>query len=162
MKRFLTPPSPAERTLLLAYMGLAACGAMLGSEALSGLQGLVDVIGEGVALWVLALASAGGACISGYLLRDRFGFVGRMGFTKACFGSVLATLALGVAAGTLVLPIFGTMFGPWLLVLTIATKPWMALPWLAALYGFHLAFISYRNERKTIYRHVERIDGELT
>ena len=132
---------------------------MLGSDALAGLQGMVDVMGANVARWVLALASAAGACIAGAALRQRFGHPGKAGLIKALTGALIATLTLGIAAGTLVLPIFGTMFGPWLVAVTIVTKPWMVLPWLAALYGFHAAFMAYRAEQETIYRFVSRIDA---
>lgn len=153
-----TPPSPAERMVFMGYAGVAVCGAILGSEALSGLQGHIDLMGEDIAQGMLAVASAVGGCIAAGLLRDKFGFSGRAGALRALLGVVFATATLGIAAGTFVLPVFGTMFGPWLLVVTLVTKPLVALPWLLSLLGFHLAFRSYRREQNTVFRHLKRID----
>lgn len=158
MHQFLTPPSPAERMLFLAYLGVAASGALLGSQSLAGIAGLVDTLGPGSAQWVLVLASAVGACIACALLREKFGYKKKRGAFRAIFGALLATATLGIVAGTFLLPILGTMFGPWLLFVTILTQPVWVLPWVAALIGLQLAFVAYREEQATIFRHLRRID----
>lgn len=155
----LTPPSPAERSLMVACTGLAACGGILGCEALRGLQGMVEFAGPVAGEWLCAICAALGAIISGLVMRHRFGHSGIAGGFSAAGGALVATLLLGVVAGTFVLPIFGTMFGPWLVVSAVLNKPWLVLPWLLALYGLHLAMSEYRTEQDSIFRWLPRVDA---
>lgn len=155
----VTLPSPAERLILGALVGCACAGGLLGYVALGGLQGMVEIVGPEIGGMMSVGASFFGGLGSAILVRDRLGREGTRGVLSAIAGGVLATALLGIIAGTIVLPIFGTMFGPWLVLMTAATKPWYVLPWIASLYGMHKARRSYLAEQETLFRYVPRIDA---
>ncbi len=155
----LTLPSPAERGVALAYCGLALAGAVLGAGTLSGLDGFEMLLGADASLFLRGLAGAIGGIVSGAALRGRFGQFGLRGDATAFFAALLATMSLGIVAGTLVLPILGTMFAPWLIIVAIGSKPWLALPWAVALFSFHIARRAHRAERDSIFKWIEKLDG---
>ena len=150
MRKLFTPPNPAERGIFVALAGLAGTGSLLGFEALQDLQAMTALFGASVGEWFSALAGAVGGASGGGLMRDRFGQPGALGGLSAVLGVFLATMLLGIVAGTLVLPLFGTMFGPWLIVVTTVETPWILLPWVIALFGLHLAMKSYVREQATL------------
>lgn len=152
-------PSPAERTIMTAGVGVAACGSLLASEALEGLKGLEYFVGPTAGDWILVLCAAAGAVIGTLLMRQRFGGRGLRGGLNAVLAGFLATFLMGIVAGTLVLPIFGTMFGPWLILTTVLMKPWLLLPWTLSLFGLHLAAQEYRDEQDSVFNFVPEFDA---
>ncbi|MEM1233707.1 MAG: hypothetical protein AAGH70_06235 [Pseudomonadota bacterium] len=155
----MTLPSPAERTVMTAGAGIAACGCLLAGEALKGLQGFEYFVGPTAGGWISALCAAAGAIIGTLLMRQRFGGRGLQGGLNAVLAGLLATFLMGIVAGTLVLPIFGTMFGPWLILTTVLAKPWLSLPWLLSLYALNLAMKEYRDERDSVFNFVPEFDA---
>ena len=152
----VTLPSPAERTLLVALAGLAATGGLLGFEALKGLQYMQEFVGRAAGEWVSTFAAALGGVGAPLILRHRFGLTGVKG-TLAAFGAAfVATGLLGILAGTFVLPVFGTMFGPWLILTTVLEQPWLLAPWLLCLYAYHVAEKDYARESETLFRRVRQ------
>ncbi|MEM1375054.1 MAG: hypothetical protein AAGF78_11810 [Pseudomonadota bacterium] len=144
---------------MTAGVGVAACGSLLASEALMGLKGLEYLVGPTAGDWILAMCAAAGALIGTLLMRARFGERGLRGALNAVFAGFVATFLMGIVAGTLVLPIFGTMFGPWLILTTAMTKPWLLLPWSLSLFGMHLAAMEYRDERDSVFNFVPEFDA---
>ncbi|MEL6913327.1 MAG: hypothetical protein AAFP13_02375 [Pseudomonadota bacterium] len=151
-------PSPAEKQMLGAYVLSTAAGGLLGYSALGGLHSMVEIAGPGIGGVLSALASCAGGLGSAFFLREHFGHGGTLGIVTVLAGGFFATALLGIIAGTILLPIFGTMFGPWLILLTAVTKPWLAAPWLWALFRMHQAREAYLVERETIFRRLPRID----
>ena len=151
--------SPAERTVLTAYFGLSATGALLGFDALEELQAMDELVGVTAGNWLSTILAASGALLAAIILRESFGRPGLLGAGQAFVSSCVATCLMGIIAGTFLLPVFGTMFGPWLIITTLIVKPWLALPWALALFGFHLARSEYDRERETIFRYVPKIDA---
>lgn len=142
-----------ERQALLAYAVIAIAGAIaafvvtlrLGrSGVLAAGPGLYD-------LWVV-LAGATGAVAALWHLRARFGMPGLAGAGRAVVAAVILTLGAAIVAGTLILPPWGTMFGPFLLLVSLAAVPLLGLCWLAALAAAHLLHRTLRAERETIFR----------
>ncbi len=70
----------------------------------------------------------------------------------AAVSSIASVLLAGVIGGTIALPVFGTMFGPWLLVVTFVQAPVLLLPVTVALWAFHISYQRYRDERETIFQ----------
>ena len=144
--------SPAERTVLTAYFGLSATGALLGFDALEELQAMDELVGVAAGNWLSTILAASGALLAVIILRAHFGHPGLYGAVKAVVVGCISTCLMGVIAGTFLLPVFGTMFGPWLMITTLIVKPWLALPWALALFAFNVARREYDRERESIFR----------
>lgn len=145
--------TPGERRALMAYAVIALAGAVaafvvtlrLGrSGMLTGGPGLYD-------LWVV-VAGAAGAVAALWHLRDRFGLPGLAGAGQAALAALILTLGAAIVAGTLILPPWGTMFGPFLMLVSLVAVPILGLCWLAALAAAHLLHKTLRDERETIFR----------
>ncbi|MEL6608118.1 MAG: hypothetical protein AAFO93_04320 [Pseudomonadota bacterium] len=143
-------PSRAEWALILAFAALALAGAVLGMYALRDLNALDSFTSRDTARGWLAMSGAMGACLSAMAMRDRFGRVGRGSLWHAAVAGVITTMLVGIVAGTLVLPIFGTMFGPWLVLIALLNMPVLAVPWMFALWGYDTARRSYTAERESL------------
>ncbi|MCW1951376.1 MAG: hypothetical protein KIH44_008410, partial [Octadecabacter sp.] len=53
--------------------------------------------------------------------------------------------------GTLGLPLYGTMFGPFIVVVTLLGAPILAMLWAFTLLGIHILLASYQRERDSIF-----------
>ena len=56
-----------------------------------------------------------------------------------------------IIAGTLALPLYGTMFGPFTLGLIFFASPMTAVFWLGNLLGVHVLFLTWHSERDSIF-----------
>jgi hypothetical protein len=141
--------SRAERALLLAYGLVVAVGALIGFFTLYN----QFVAAEGISVYRGWLGIGGmiGALLGVRLSRDGFGHEGTRGALRAVFASCVATGLTGVIGGTIALPILGTMFGPWLLVVSFAQGPALLLLWLIALLVVQRAYGLLRDERDSIF-----------
>ncbi|MEM9349856.1 MAG: hypothetical protein AAGA47_06315 [Pseudomonadota bacterium] len=119
---------------------------------------MADLVSATAGAWLCTLCAAIGGVTAPILVRDWFGHAGVCGIIYALVGGLMATMLLGVFAGTLILPVFGTMFGPLLVLTASIAKPWFLLPWVISLKGLHSAMVEYRAEQDTIYRWLPRID----
>ncbi|MEM9436588.1 MAG: hypothetical protein AAGA15_06065 [Pseudomonadota bacterium] len=119
---------------------------------------MADLVSPKAGEWICTLCAALGGMAAPVLVRDWFGYRGVSGVIYALVGGIMATMLLGVFAGTFILPVFGTMFGPLLILTASIGKPWFLVPWAIALKGLHIAMIEYREEQDTIYRWLPRID----
>ncbi len=100
-------------------------------------------------LWLI-LASAAGAVLGLYFVRNLFGRAGAIGFLWASLGGLALIFVGGIAGGTIALPGFGTMFGVLLLVSTIVEAPLTVLVIWGAVMIIHLQFRDYVKERNSI------------
>lgn len=142
-----------ERKALLSYPVMAAIGALAASVVVLRL-GQTDLLTRGPGLydlWVV-LAGAVGAVGALWQLRHRFGFPGAAGLGRAALAAAILTLGAAIVAGTLILPPWGTMFGPFLLIVTCAAVPLLGLCWLAGLAAIRVLHMELRIERETIFR----------
>ncbi|MEL6690072.1 MAG: hypothetical protein AAFP28_07110 [Pseudomonadota bacterium] len=118
-----------------------------------------ELVGVTAGNWLSTALAALGALLAVIILRESFGRPGFWGACQAIVSGGVATCLMGIIAGTMLLPVYGTMFGPWLIIVTIIVKPWLMVPWSMALYAFHLARAEYAAEQDTIYRYVPKIDA---
>ncbi len=148
----LTGASDGEKCRWLAYALIAVFGAGISFVA-------VARIGHGAGLshamsiyeqWIV-VAGAIGAAAGLYLARDRFGWPGTQGAIRALRGGLIATVTGPVVAGTLALPLYGTMFGPFTFLVMLAGAPILALLWVLNLSAIHVLFRAWRRERNTIF-----------
>jgi len=84
------------------------------------------------ALWVAlsgAIAAWAGLAVS---WRD-FGWPGARGFLRAMRGGIIFSFAAALAGGSMILPVFGTMFAPFAVLVTLIAKPAAAVGLIATL-----------------------------
>lgn len=98
----------------------------------------------------LATSGGLGAIIGLRAMVTQFGRPGLWGTLSSGFAGLIAALVLGVVGGTLVLPAYGTMFGPWLVLAGFLKAPIIMVPWAFVVFGVHKAQQSYTRERETI------------
>jgi len=151
MRRFFGGFSVAERWMITATAAIMAIGALLGIWAFAELQPIVDTTQPLFSTAWQVAASLVGAGIAARSMSRFFGMRGMGGTVRAVFGSVLGTLAFGIIAGTLILPIYGTMFAPWFVVLALVGQPVLGLLWVSGWAALQVASIKYEDERDTIF-----------
>jgi hypothetical protein len=141
-----------ERRLVLAYVTVSLFGAALALSIVIrlGHGGVLMGTMTGYEFWML-LAGAAGAGAGLFLSRDRFGWPGLRGTGQALGGMLMVCFSGSLIAGTLALPLYGTMFGPFTLGVVLASSPLLTLLWVATLYGAHLMLQSWRAERNSIF-----------
>jgi hypothetical protein len=88
-------------------------------------------------LWV-PIASLLAGAIAILYLRDCFGHPGLVGHFRAISGMVGAALLAMVVAGTLSLPVYGTMFGPLMALTVLVAVPSVIVVWCLSLAVAHL------------------------
>ena len=153
-ERVLHPfrPSSGERSLLIAAALTAIVGAGLAKAVVAQIHdtSLLDKW-SGLSTWC-AISGAFGAVSALYLGRAWLGQPGAVGTLRALAGIVVVSGLAALVAGTLILPGYGTMFGPMLLALNILDHPALALGWAYALILAHMLFREYRAERRRVAR----------
>lgn len=140
-----------ERSIALAYFGVAVLGAALGINVVLTLGGVAAWITPFSAYdyWVVFSAAVGG-CVGLYLGQDRLGHAGARGFGRAVFGMIWVSFVGALFGGTLALPFYGTMFGPFTLVVTLFKAPILALLWASSLLSAHFMIKVRRDERDSV------------
>ncbi len=144
--------SHGERRLLAAYAVVFAFGAGIGFIAISRLSQAV-VPGADLTnyhLWII-LCSGIGAAAAMALAGDRIGGAGPLGLMRALWGMVWITVVGAVIAGTMALPGYGTMFGPFTVGVMLVSSPILALLWFANLLAAHLMIAVWRAEQVRPY-----------
>jgi hypothetical protein len=144
--------SQGERLRRIAYAATAICGALL-ALAVTLHLGQRDSAGFALTtydLWVTVTGLAGGYA-GLHVTEHYFGHPGLRGTLQALGGIVLICLAAPVIAGTLALPLYGTMFGPFMLGTTLAALPLLGLLWTMTLVAVHLCLTPWRRERDSVF-----------
>ncbi|EAR52624.1 methionine sulfoxide reductase B [Oceanicola granulosus HTCC2516] len=144
-----------ERARAAAYGLVAVIGAVMSFLVIQRLD--ADVRGPLHPLtfyefWQIA-AGAIGAAAALRLSGEMFGQPGLRGWKSAAMGVLFVSFVGALIAGTLVLPLYGTMFGPFSLAVALAGSPILALAWVSHLFGAHWLMRRWRDERDSIFRH---------
>ena len=122
----------------LAFLCLCTAGSLLGTAALTKLLAAPQSMSSNITGCWLAVSCTIGAGAAAYILRHQFGRPGHLGALVALAGIINVTFVSSVVSGSLLIPIFGTMFGPWLMFGHILEGNIAVLPWVLSLYAFHL------------------------
>ena len=146
-----TKLSEGERARALAFLLVGVCSAGVGFLAVHHLDhtALFDGLSWYQA-WVVVASGLGGM-IALFLSGDRMGQSGRKGAMRAFAGAIWVTFIGALIGGTLGLPLYGTMFGPFIVVVTLMGAPILAMLWAFNLLGIHFLMASYQRERDTIF-----------
>ncbi|MEJ6398452.1 hypothetical protein [Yoonia sp. 208BN28-4] len=141
-----------ERSIVFALCGIAFFGAIVAFIVVNQLGGQSQIVRPLTTYdyWIIC-SGALGAPAGAFLARNWFGHPGGAGVMKACVGIIVTSFLSSIIAGTLALPFYGTMFGPFSLIVTMVASPMLALIWAAMLLGAHLLVAVYRRERETIF-----------
>ena len=144
--------SKGEKSRAVAYAIVAIFGAGIGYLVAVHLsQGAL--LREGLApydLWMIFAGSIG-SMAGLYIAGSWFGHRGWNGLIKALAASVWVSFVGSLIGGTLMLPLYGTMFGPFTLAVTLSTRPIFAILWFANLFGAHLMLTYWQRERDSIF-----------
>lgn len=100
--------------------------------------------------WVVASGGVAGAAAL-RMVRDRLGHSGPRGILGSAAAAFAATFLIGLVGGSLALPIYGTMFGPFSLVVTLLATPGLALSWAACFILAHMRIRRWHRERDSIF-----------
>lgn len=149
-----------EQSVLLAFIGVGILGAWMSFTIVNQLgdEGrLIRALSLFDCWMILAgfLGSVGGL----YVGMRWFGHPGMMGIWYLAKGIFGVTSIAAIVGGTLALPFYGTMFGPFLLALTLWVHPMLASFWVAMLMGSHGLIMQWRRERNTIFGAPDSDDG---
>ena len=68
-----------------------------------------------------------------------WGKPGALGLARAIVGSVAVAILAAIVAGTLIVPLYGTVYGPLLIVSEFIAKPWLAVAWFGVLIRWSLS-----------------------
>jgi hypothetical protein len=153
-------PTIGERNLALAYVSVGLSGAFLALYA-------VMQLGQGALLlraltryeiWT-CMAGAVGAVLALYIMQRHFGMPGWRGWLRAVCGMIMLCFVGSLITGTIALPLYGTMFGPFTLTMILAGSPLLAVMWGMTLCGVHLLLTTWRTERDSIFTTQRRAPG---
>ncbi|MGZ9810651.1 hypothetical protein ACXN5S_09320 [Pseudoroseicyclus sp. H15] len=149
LRWLLTPERGGEQRVVLALATVAAVGATValrGGVRLNGGMPLSPLYGG----WMV-LAGGVGAAAALWAVRGHYGHEGPLGLVRFVWGVLIATFLAGLLGGTMALPLYGTMFGPFALGTVLASAPLLAVIWLVAFARLHRSMIVWRRERATIF-----------
>jgi hypothetical protein len=141
-----------ERLRRAAYAVTAAAGALLALAAALRL-GPGPAGADGFSrynLWV-SLAGLAGGFVGLRVTEHLFGHPGAWGALRAIGGIALICFTAPVVAGSLALPLYGTMFGPFMFGTTIVAVPLLGLLWAVTLLAVHLCLGPWRRERDSLF-----------
>lgn len=141
-----------ERSVVFALFGIGFFGAIISFVVVNQLGGGQHIIRPLAPYdyWIIC-SGAIGAPVGAFLGRDWFGHPGHAGILRASAGVLIVSFLASVVAGTLALPLYGTMFGPFSMIVTMVGSPMLAVIWVSMLLGAHLLVGVYRRERETIF-----------
>ncbi len=145
-----------ERRLAIALMCMALFGAAVGLVVAVRI-GHGGVVTEGFGLydlWVILSGAMGGAA-GLWFMRHRMGQPGLRGLGLACTGVGAISLLGPLIGGTLALPLYGTMFGPFTLAVIFASAPMLGVLWLCFLAMVHVLMLDWTAERDSIFRSLD-------
>jgi hypothetical protein len=149
----LSQLSTGVRSFISAIVGTSILGALLTCVAMMGLYEKSPHIAPSLwyTYWPVFAGSIGGA--GGFLAcYDRwFGHAGASGWLTALIGTLVVSGVSSVIAGTLILPFYGTMFGPLQMIMTMIESPLLGISWLLMLLCAHGLLSQWRLERDSIF-----------
>jgi len=144
-------PTEGERARAVAFVLVGVCSAGLGFLAVLHLDS--SALFKGLTWsqrWVV-LASGLGGLIALFLSGDRLGQSGPRGALRGAGGAIWVTFIGALIGGTLSLPFYGTMFGPFIVTVTLMGAPLLAMLWVFNLFGVHMLMGVYQRERDSIF-----------
>jgi hypothetical protein len=144
-------PTEGERARALAFFLVGACSTGLGYLAVLHLDTSAFFNGLSWSQVWIVIASGLGGLIALFLSGDRMGQSGTRGALRGAGGALWITFIGSLIGGTLALPLYGTMFGPFIVTVTLMGAPLLALLWAFNLFGVHMLLGIHQRERDSIF-----------
>lgn len=140
-----------ERARVLAFVLVGLSSAALGYLAVLHLDrsALFNELSASQT-WIIVAAAIGGL-LALFLSGDRIGQTGRNGLLRSAAGGIWVTFVGALIGGTLGLPLYGTMFGPFVVAVTLLGAPILAVFWVLNLVGIHFLLAVHQRERDSIF-----------
>ena len=143
--------SDGDRARALAYFLVGVCSAFLGFLSVLQLNRASLFDGFSLYEWWIVVASGLGGMVALFLSGDRLGQPGFQGLGRAVAGGIWVTFIGALIGGTLSLPLYGTMFGPFIVTVTLIGAPVLCGIWVFNLFSAHVLLGIYQRERDTIF-----------
>lgn len=145
--------SEGERARALAFVLVGVCSALMGYLAVLHLDraALFESL-NGYRRWIVAVSGFGGM-LALFLSGDRLGQPGSKGAAKGAAGALWVTFIGALISGTMALPFYGTMFGPFVVFLTLIGAPLLIILWCFNFVSVPILLGIYQRERDTIFKH---------
>ena len=135
-----------ERRMIVGYITTGAFGAVVALLVVFRL-GEEEIFRRGLSLYEIWILVAGAL---GAMLAMRM-TLGRPGLRDPALGILGASFLGAIIAGTLALPLYGTMFGPFAMFVVFVGSPFTALLWFANLILVHFMMRLWHAERDSIF-----------
>lgn len=144
-------PTEGERARVLAFSLVGISSACLGYLAVLHLDrsALFNEL-SWYQTWIVAASGLGGL-VALFLSGDRMGQSGPLGALRGLAGAIWVTFIGALIGGTLSLPLYGTMFGPFIICVTLLGTPILAGLWCFNMLSIHLLMGVYQRERDSIF-----------
>ena len=140
-----------------AVFGFSAVAGLLTALRLKHSGGFPDV--GAFDLWVTMACGLGG--LSALVLAgNKMGGKGIRGLVRAFYGALWITCVGAIIAGTLALPLYGTMFAPLMLGITFVGSPELALLWFANFLAIHVLMWGYRSKQDRFFERIKEAAAE--
>lgn len=142
-------PTPGVQSLALAYVVVMGFGIIFALIVILRLDPAA-FFSRAISLyeyWIVIAGALGAAAA----LRFALPWFGTSSLWLTAGGIGLVTFVAPIVAGTLALPIYGTMFGPMTLALILVASPVTALLWIATLLGVDRLVRKWNAERDSIF-----------
>jgi hypothetical protein len=97
--------------------------------------------------WATAAAFAG-AGLAGFIVASGFGRAGWTGWAIAFACGIVATILGGAIGGTFIIPVYGTISGPFVVVGYAQENPSLMGIWAVLMAGVHLTSLKVRRAAK--------------
>ncbi len=144
-------PAPDLKTAVSAASCVTCATALAGWLVLrdAGLWPQVpDVVGP-YDLW-MAVAPALGGLASYLIARGWIGAPGLLGTVRACFGAVVMLTLAALIGGSLIMPVYGTFYAPFIVLTAFLAAPLLAVVWGGGILAAHWILLREDTRRRAI------------
>ncbi|WP_373636665.1 hypothetical protein [Yoonia sp. BS5-3] len=137
-----------EKATIAAYAAIVAMTAGMTILIMSGIEGDSLLWGDKswFSYWIISAGAISGI-IGMSLARGWMGGEGILGSLRAIVGGVAIALIASVAAGLMIDPLLGGVYGPILLMTEFINQPWLAAAWMIGAAGAHVLLVFAARER---------------
>jgi hypothetical protein len=135
------------------YAAIIVMSVIITIFVMAGVEGQAAIPAEPslYAIWTVAAGAIGGASAL-YAARGWLGLSGAIGYARALVGSLAAALIGAVIAGVLIMPVYGGIYGPVLLITAVVANPAIAVVWIAVYFCAHYVLLQRSNALDMEYK----------
>ena len=138
-----------QKSVIVAYAAVMAIAAGIAIMIMSAADGVYAVPAEPTwfDIWVI-IAGGLASCAALYASRRWMGGRGAMGVARAVLAAIVVSLATAILAGALIVPGYGMLAAPLLVLTAFLAMPVLAIAWFSALFAAHYLFHKVEQEKE--------------